>query len=381
MSAHHGGHGMTGMKIRLLRRFHFILSGLLFAVWTHHTAAAQTEQRDPWLWPFSRVSIWNQPIGSEAVYTPAHLQAAKHVGVDTQFLVQSTESSPKQPVFNSPTWGPGRASGTTPLGFSIRIPDDWVIPDAGKRNPYGLTPNANFAIRLPDSDTVLQGSKICRPEPGGPVYLPDWMRYPNNRKTVSLFGDGLAGGGQGASGMSALGGTLRRGELTGDSPIRHAIKLNPFGKRYCYYSEEVPGYRWPAKGADSYAAKVYGGTNPKLVMGSLLAIPPEVSVDDLKLQTTPGRKLFFTLQNYGAYFTEDTAWDAWDLIVEQGAETEFAEHYGFSLKSETWRNELNKLVQALHIVDNNSPHRIGGGGTPRQPLAPVFKVAPQTSQR
>jgi len=226
---------------------------------------------------------------------------------------------------------------------------------------------------------VLQGCKVCRDKPGGPVYLPDWMRLPGNRKPVSLRGDGLDGGGQGASGMSALGGTLRLGELVGERPIRHAIKINPFAARYCHYSKEVPGWRWPARRADSYAEKTYKGSDPALVMGTLLALKPEATPERLGLETVPGRKLFFTLQNYGAYFTEDAAWDTWDLIVERDAEKEFERVHGFSMSSRKWLDEVNRLMQALHIVDNNGPRSIGGGGTPRQPPAPPFGVSERTS--
>ena len=278
--------------------------------------------RDAWKWPFTPQSIWNMPIGSGAVYVPANLKPAKHVGVDTQFLVTTSKDDPEQEVHLSPGWEQ-HATGTESLGFKLRVPDNWIIPDTGKDNPYGRTPNANYAILQPDGKSVLQGCRVCRPGHGGPVYLPRWMKFPANRETTSLFGDGFDGGGQGASAMSSIGGTLRRGELTGPNPIRHVIKINPYANRYCYYSDAIPGWRWPAKKADGYAKERYQDKTPKLVMGSLLAIPPEVKLADLDLKTAAGKKLFFALQNYGAYFTEDAAWDTWDLIVEQGAEIEF----------------------------------------------------------
>jgi hypothetical protein len=33
---------------------------------------------------------------------------------------------------------------------------------------------------------------------------------------------------------------------------------------------------------------------------------------------------------------------------------------------------MKKIVQALAVVNNNTPSTIGGGGTPRQPLAPAI---------
>ena len=341
----------------------------------HSVAYAQRgafpTSRDAWQWPFTADSIWNTPIGSGAVYKPANLPEAKGVGVDIQFLLRTKASDPERPVLKSAGWK-NRSASNEPLGFSLRLPDGWTVPDTGPDNPYGLTPNCNFAILLPDGDQLFQGVRITRVAPNGPVHLPEWLKYPNNRTIVSIRGDGLHGGGQGASRMSALGGTIRLGEFTSKEPIRHVVKINPYAARVCYYSEEIPGFRWPAFAADSYASNTYKGTNPEVVMGSLLALPPDATPEKLGIQTVPGRKLFYALQDYGTYFTEDAAWDVWDIIVERGAEIEFEKAHGFSMKSPIWRAEVNRLMTALHVVVNNAPQSIGGGGKPRQPLAPPF---------
>ena len=347
-----------------------LMAQLIAALESSETPVKQAA-RDPWLWPFASDSIWNMPIGSRAVYQPANLQPAKHVGVDTQILLRTSAMDPEAEVIGSPSFK-SRSTGSNSLGFKLRVPNAWTVPDAGKGNPYGLTPNACYAILLPDGVSVLQGACICRPQPGGPVYLPAYMKFGNNRTPVRLKGDGLGKMGQGASGLSTLGGTLRLGELVGDEPIRHVIKLNPFAARYCFYSKEIPGWRWPAHKADSYAPGQYKGTNSALVMGTLLALKPDARPESLGLQTKAGRKLFQVLQDYGAYFTEDAAWDTWDLIVERDAEKEFEQAHGFSMKSPMWRDEVNRLVIALQIVENNSPQTHGGGGIPRRPLAPAF---------
>lgn len=332
---------------------------------------AENGARDPWLWPFSQHSIWNQPIGSGAVYQPVNFTAASNVGVDIQHILALNASDPSRSVLGSPGFGQGRCSGTDELGFQLNVPDNWIVPDAGN-SPYGATPNSNFAFRVPASDTVFEGTQVSRCVEAGPLYLPDWMKYPNNRKHQSIKGDGLAGGGQGASGMSALGGTIRLGELVSAAPIRHAIKINPWAAKYCYYSNAVPGFKWPAVSADAYANTNYAGTNAQVVMGSLFAIPPGVTTGSLNITTAAGKKLFFTMQNYGVYFTDDAGWDTWDLIVERNAEVEFLTKYGFSMSSGTWKTEINKLMGALYVVSNNSAGSIGGGGTPLQPLAPLF---------
>ena len=107
-------------------------------------------------------------------------------------------------------------------------------------------------------------------------------------------------------------------------------------------------------------------------MGSLLAIPPSVSEDSLGLETVPGKKLFHALQDYGGYIVDDTAWDAHAIAVEKGVEEEFRGTYGYDFgdTSEPFYEDANKLFQALYVVNNNGPNSIGGGGKPRQPLAP-----------
>jgi len=347
---------------------------IIILIFTYSNTSCQdtiSGLRNPWLWPFTQTSIWNMPIGTNAIYEEANLEAADNVGFDIQHLLELSYDNPERDVLGSEVWGPGRCDGTTFLGFTLHVPDNWIVPDAGN-SPYGLTPNSNFAFRLPDSDMVFEGNQVSRCVEAGPVYMPIWMQYPNNRKYQSIRGNGLIGGGQGASGMSALGGTIRKGEFISDNPIRHAIKINPWAAKYCYYTDTLPGYKWPAIGADSYAAEQYKGDNPNIVMGSLFAIQPQIKSETIGIQTLPGQKLFFTMQNYGVYFTEDAAWDTWDIIIERDAEKEFENTFGFSMTSETWKKELNKLMESLSVVSNNSSNQIGGGGTPMQPLAPNF---------
>ncbi len=345
---------------------------LFLSCGTNDSDATEEDIRDPWLWPFSSTSIWNMPVGDEAIYEPANFEEASNVGIDIQHLLVISENDPNRQVLNSPTWGPGRCSGETDLGFTLQIPDDWIVPDAGN-SPYGLTPNSNFAFLLPDGETLFQSTQISRCEEAGPVYLPEWMKYEDNRNYVSIYSDGLDGGGQGASGMSALGGTIRLGEFTSEEPIQHVLKINPWAEKYVHYSEEYPGWKWPAKSADNYAEQGYNrNADPNILMGSLFAIPPELTPEAIEISTEPGQKLFFTLQNYGMYFTEDAAWDTWDIIVERGVEVEFQQAFGFSMESEIWLAEVNKLMGALHVITNNGPSSIGGGGNPFRPLAPEF---------
>ncbi|WP_439566119.1 hypothetical protein [Gloeocapsopsis crepidinum] len=315
--------------------------------------------RDKWLWPFASTSPWNMPIGSNARYVPANIQKAEWAVADVEYFYKIQANDPLRSVYVPGAWGSGRCTGTISQG-KLPVPDNLIVPDAGKYS----TPNNPAAFLLPDGKTLVQLNPLTRCTAGGNVY--GWRT-----EDVSIYGDGLRGG-RGGSGLSSIGGSIRLGELTGTKPIRHALKINLWANKYLHYSSSNPGYRWPADRADGYAAEHYKGTNPKLVMGTLLAIPQNVTKASLGLQTAAGRKLFHALQNYGVYVVDDSAGDADYLSVENGVLEEFRATYSYDFggTSGIFYNDLMKLFRALHIVENNGPNSVGGGGTPRVRMAP-----------
>ena len=328
------------------------------------TTTSVSATRDKWLQPFASNSIWNMPIGSNAAYVSAGLQAAGSTGVDVNLLYKVPAASPERPIYDPYSWA-HRAQGTNVADPNRRktmpIPDNLIVPDATPTD----TPNNASTFLLTDGLTLVQIAPLARVSIGGPVY--GWVWQDQN-----ILGDGRMGS-HGGSGLSSIGGTIRLGELTDPDPIRHALQLEVWAQKYLSYnSDETPGYRWPAYVADSYAKGNYRGKNSALEMGALLALPPFVTVESLGLQTDIGRKLFHALQDYGGYIVDDTAWDAYTIGVENGVEAEVQATYGYALEqsSGALHNDLNKLFSALAVVNNNSPTSIGGGGTPRRPLAP-----------
>lgn len=325
--------------------------------------------RDKHQWPFSPESIWNMPIGSQAQYVPANISKAQWITPEVNYYIVTSNNDPLVSWYVTQNWGVGRCQlGGTNLG-QINVPHDLVVPDATSTN----TPNNAVAFLHPDGRKLIQMNPLARCEAGGSVF-----GYPTPGEIESyedIYGEGITGG-QGGSGLSSIGGTIRLGEfLPSAPPIRHALKLLVHAHKYLY--KKPPGYRWPAVRADDYAFKNtselrYGGSNPSLVMGSLLAIPPSVMERSLKLETTPGKRLFRALQDYGGYIVDDTAWNSHAIAIEKGVEEEFASTYGYNFitNSGAFYKDVNKLFQALHIVDNNKAQSIGGGGTPRQRLAP-----------
>ncbi|MBD2502752.1 hypothetical protein [Anabaena azotica] len=355
-----------------LRIFAVAISALLTISLTNAIASSQTPTtRDPWLWPFSTTSIWNMPIGSGAKYVAANIQKAGWFGVDREYFYKLKDSDPLRPVYSPGSWTK-RCSGTNPnsVNISLPVPDSLIIPDA-TLDPYN-TPNNASAFLMPDGKTLVQLEPLARCEKGGPIY--GWRYFPD----LTLYGQGI-GGAHFGSGLSSIGGSIRKGELTNDQPIRHAIKLLFWSKKYYYYSSSVPGYRWPADRSDTGASTSYQGTNPNFVQGTLLAIPPSVTESSLKLQTAAGKKLFKVLQNYGGYVVDDAAWDAHYIAMEQGVPEEFQAKYGYSIEggSGNFYEDVMKLYKALYIVNNNTSTTIGGGGsTRRASLAPALPPAP-----
>lgn len=319
--------------------------------------------RNPLLSPFAVDSIWNTPIGSRAIYVNANIEWAAFGAADVDHFYVLNPDDPLQPLFAIGNWGPGRSSGTFYQNIALPLPEDFVIPDATSIT----TPNNSTAFLMPDGRTLVQVNALTRDRPGGFVY--GW-RAPDE----DIYGDGIEGGHAG-SGLSSIGGTIRRGALTTDEPIRHALKLNLQASRYLSFTPGPDGglgYRWPATRADGYATPtIYGGTTPGLMMGTLLAIPPNVTPESLGLETPAGRKIFQALQDYGGYVVDETAFDAHGIAIEVGVKEEFEAYYGYSFEGSRgpFYRDFMRVFSALHVIANNGPNNIGGGGTPR--VAPV----------
>lgn len=338
-------------------------------------------------WPYARSSIWNQSIGSEAAYVPAGIPAAGAYGMteDEDILILEPDA-PVVPVFkHNVGWSSGdRCGGRT----SQVILNEAPIPASFSTDPgyRGRTPNHGVAILLADGVSVWQSQPFHRCGENG--WAVSQFVYPDN--TYHIRNDEGILGAHGGSGMSAIGGTIRVGELLPGSTIRHALKINLWAEKNLYYATDEAdgkaGYRWPAARSDGYAADVYGGTNPALQMGSLLALRPDFSVDELRIE--PARIIARALMDYGGYVVDDTYWDVYALSVEWGPSgrvvDEFQETWGFPFATATnascasgsaecrWAQDMATIFSSLHVVDNNEASRIGGGGAPRRPPAPAF---------
>jgi len=325
----------------------------------------KTGARDPLTWPFSQNSIWNQPIGSGAVYVDAGFTPASNISVDDDWWIVTSSSDPVTHVYNPNSWT--KRCGGTVWNSTTAFPSALLVPDAQPPD----TPNYASAVLQPDGRTIQQYEPTARCAAGGPL-------FGYQAATVDIYGDGTYGGHFG-SGLSSIGGTIRVGELRPSAgAIHHALKLEGWAQKYYYYSSSRPGFRWPADMADDYAASQYHGTNPALTEGSLLAIPASVNISTLGLATDAGRKIAQALQDYGGYIVDDTAWDDFAIATEvnptSSVRVQFLADYGYHIDDggTPFFNDVNTIFGALKVVDNNSPTSIGGGGTPLVPLAPAM---------
>jgi hypothetical protein len=233
---------------------HFRIITMLLAIaaisCNRHKTVESEQTRDPYKWPFSQTSIWNMPIGSEAVYAHALIERAElGMTIDEDYIVMTPEE-PMVGVYESfAAWDKtqSRCEKHGELLFSAPIPAHFIVsPETWD----GLTPNAGLAVLMPDKRTIKQTQPFahCTSGEATSKYMFD---------DTDLYGEGLYGA-HGGSGLSAIGGALRVGELSPTSgPIRHALKVNIFARKNIFYDDETKGFRWPARAADSYASREY----------------------------------------------------------------------------------------------------------------------------
>lgn len=353
---------------------------LLSLMFTFGLAQAQfPSSRVAIQWPFAQNSIWNVPIGSNAVYVPAGIgpPQAWSVTVDEDILILDPDA-PLQSVYKHDAGWSDRLRCESVIEPMEVLIDNVPIPSQFSTDPgyNGSRPNHSAALLRSDGRTLVQTQPFHLCGVGGAAV--SQFRPPDS----DLYsGDGIRGA-HGGSGMSSIGGTLRLGELVPNGVIRHALKINLYANKYLAYKlDDTPGYRWPAIRADGYAnADTYQGQVPALEMGALLALLPSFDIE--QLQTAPARILAQAFIDYGGYVVDDTAWDVFALATEWGpagrVTDEFKEVWGYDMetnnKEHPWAQDMILLFTALQVVDNNSSNAIGGGGTPRQPLAPPFDL-------
>ncbi len=336
------------------------------------SATTALAQRDPYKWPFAKTSIWNIPIHNNATYAPATIQDAANFAVDEDVIIMRPAAPLMRVETNNAGWSQSkdRCLDEGPTLYSAPIPAEWIYD---KTVWEGVTPNAGVAIAYPDN-SIIQSQPFAKCNT-------QFATSGNNiwpAADCQLTGECIRGA-HGGSGLSAIGGAIRVGELR-SGKIPHALKINLWGKEN-FYRDGSGGHRWPAYKADGgfdnpSEGNYYGGTNPEMKIGALLALGRNVvlnSVADnsLGLETEAALIIARAMRDYGAYTVDNTAWDSYAIITEIGPDgsvrDEFKNLYGLDMNvygglgNSAWGRDLKKLFGNLQVITNNSQANPGGG--------------------
>ncbi len=341
------------------------------------------DARDPSLQPFTSVSPWNHPIGSNAVYQGVpelerlalginyhdHWTCAFYVARNTdrlgklyfrkdmwQKLHDGLSNHGNPPAVEEylrtgaqeiPPW-PANYYSTVTIGSSQA---SWPLDFHRATDPYF---SCTFhiprgAVPSPDSD-----GNIAIFQPNGwvldcysAVVLANGDIVCGMASYINALGEGTGwSNGRRASMLPSFAGLIRDGEInSGD--LRHALVCQM--SRFALMDAAM----WPACAWDTNSR--YQGSLP---MGALLAIPPGVNVAALPL-SAKGKILAKALQDFGVYVADRGG---------DGGMTILADLNAHDIRWSNQDGDLKVIKNLLQWVRNNSPTSRGGGGKPWCPL-------------
>ncbi len=272
---------------------------------------------------FSSDSVWNRKIPDTAEYRDVQdaiwgdeKETPIHLSVDLTTVLYLDRTQPLVDFRLTQGWNyPERSKPRGEVLFQRHLSQE-----AGSDLRYPKTGNALYAII--DSSTGLadEGVGTWR-DVGG-----DFLTLYDDDKLHGIDvvkGDGLTG--PRGSGLSALGGMIRSGEL--DTGIHHALAVMLSSRRYSRENHFI----WPASRGDAFAPNPeygYLGDTPYYTMGTLLAIPPEVDLSSISWKTPQGRVLAKSAQEYGWY------------IVDSGTGERGGHSFKFAMEREAAREDI-----------------------------------------
>ncbi len=309
--------------------------------------------RDLARWPFAASSVWNTAIGSGAQF--AAVQAG---GMDPSTGVMVVDAAYSHPVLHATISDPlGNlyvADATTPFAT---VPVPTVLANA--------TGGRHVFLILPDGFTLLE---IHSPRRAGADV------HANAIVRADLRGSGIPPEYRAAngSGLTPLGGSIRRGELKTGIPhvVGAVVPLEAVTVKADGTAHVWPA-GWSQAGDPGTAAKMAHAGN--VHVGSLLAIPPGVDLAKFLAPGSPAYEVARAMQDYGVLVK-----DTFDGTYFAEWQREGGPHLIICVEDlfngEAPRDlarQLAPVIRELRVVANHGPNSIGGGGTPRRPAAPA----------
>jgi glucose/arabinose dehydrogenase len=320
-------------------------SGVISTTATARTAIGNVSVREPWLQPFNSASVWNTPIGSNAIWSNSS---------DNDTLAVRTAGA----YVNAGAFGQAfyRGQSTDPL---ITFTSTDTLASAIAPQQVRCPANAMPSPPYPGGDNQMTLFDATNP---GLMWSFGGCTF-NNTKDVT--GGVTANNGQidnvcgtgvdvdyGTFGYNSGIGTIRTWELAA-GVIQHVLRYAaPYGMLKSpgnAWDQNIP---WPDTHEDYNGQNLYTGS---LVAGSTIGIPNSVNLSTLGL-SAGGLMLATALQNYGAIWRDSGGSSGIIFYTEPQSE-------GDPLII-GMRNDLNTITSQICILRNQGPNTVNGGGLP-----------------
>jgi hypothetical protein len=344
---------MKNKKKFLVNYFSSLVAGMTTAFLNIAVAEPVLRRADDQ--PFSDDSIWNTPLGLDAEFLSPDDPESK--------MLHSDDVGGKS---NSYAWISVDATGVYKTGESDPLATWYYDVRSASANWPSAPPLTQGSIKLyTPNDIKFFGSTdhvIVLIDPDGKTAYEMWLGEYTKKKNlyhtrylvrVDMKGSGIASGenrseGIRAFGGSLLGGLIRCSELE-RSDIRHAVPILVSPSQARRGKTMTEQKVWPAMNTDGGGKNNYSGLVP---IGRLVAIPPQVDLNKLKL-TREGLTLARSLQEFGGYVV-DTATNTMSIgAIESGCRQQSVDHLFL---------DIRKIRDQLLPVVNNDPNHIGGPG-------------------
>jgi hypothetical protein len=148
-------------------------------------AAQSYDYRNPWYAPFAQTSIWNTPIGSNAVLVNAGLPSSYYVCTDDEWLIRvDAATASMQPVNTPSSWGTRWPGNSAWWQGTMLVPNNLIIPDAAPPS----TPNACSVFLMPDKQTIIQLEPTCRAVANQPIVFQQTTVFLAMAKVALIMG-------------------------------------------------------------------------------------------------------------------------------------------------------------------------------------------------